>query len=87
MRSPGLPVVSASTTLEGHDPTAVLDNDAFTSWQSGAVAPEQWLQLDFGRPREYGGLVIDASDHIVRTTAIHDPLVPEWRLRIERYAP
>jgi hypothetical protein len=58
-RSPGLPTVSASTTLEGSDPKAVLDNDPFTAWQSGALAAEQWLQLDFGRPREYGGLVID----------------------------
>jgi hypothetical protein len=39
----------------------VLDNDTFSTWQSGALAPEQWLQLDFGRPREYGGLVIDWS--------------------------
>lgn len=60
-RSPGVPTVTASTTLEGHEPEAVFDNDPFTAWQSGALAPEQWLQLDFGRPREYGGLVIDWS--------------------------
>src|SRR5262249_45902165 len=58
-RAPAAPTVAASTSAPGHDPPAVLDDDAFTTWQSGALAPEQWLQLDFGRPREYGGLVID----------------------------
>ena len=43
------------------NPRAVLDDDPFTTWQSGALAAEQWLQLDFGKPREYGGLVIDWS--------------------------
>jgi hypothetical protein len=61
-RTPPIPTVSASTSLAGHEPAAVLDDDPFTSWQSGALAPEQWLQLDFGKPREYGGLVIDWSD-------------------------
>ena len=61
-RAQGAPVVTASTNLPGHEPGNVLDNDAFTTWQSGALAPEQWLQLDFGKPREYGGLVIDWSE-------------------------
>jgi hypothetical protein len=60
-RAAAVPAVSASTSLSGHEPDTVLDNDAFTTWQSGALAPEQWLQLDFGRPREYGGLVLDWS--------------------------
>ncbi len=60
-RRPSAPAVSASTSLVDHDPPAVLDDDPFTTWQSGALAAEQWLQLDFGKPREYGGLVIDWS--------------------------
>jgi hypothetical protein len=66
-RTPSAPAVSASTSAPGHAPTAVLDDDTFTSWQSGELAPEQWLQLDFGKPREYGGLVIDwsAQDYAV----------------------
>jgi hypothetical protein len=60
-RTPSPPTVSASTSLAGHDPRAVLDDDSFTTWQSGALAPEQWLQLDFGKAREYGGLIIDWS--------------------------
>jgi hypothetical protein len=60
-RSAAAPAVSASTNLTGHEPNAVFDTDTFSTWQSGALAPEQWLQLDFGTPREYGGLVIDWS--------------------------
>jgi hypothetical protein len=53
------PVVSASTSLPGHDPKLVLDDSPYTTWQSGALAAEQWLQLDFGTPREFAGVVID----------------------------
>jgi len=55
------PTVSASTSLPEHEPEAVLDDFPHTTWQSGALAAEQWLQLDFGGPREYGGLVVDWS--------------------------
>ena len=53
------PAVRASTTVEGQPPEAVLDPDPATQWRSGSLAEEQWLLLDFLRPREYGGLVID----------------------------
>ena len=58
-RAPPPPSVSASTTLSDHEAPAVLDDNSFSTWHSGELAPEQWLQLDFGTPREYGGLVID----------------------------
>ena len=54
------PVVSASTTAEGYPPEGVLNPIHTTNgWRSGALAEDQWLLLDFLRPREYGGLVID----------------------------
>ena len=53
------PVISASTSTADHLPAAVFDADPATSWRSGALAEDQWLLLDFLRPREYGGLVID----------------------------
>ncbi|MER2602942.1 MAG: discoidin domain-containing protein [Candidatus Competibacter phosphatis] len=53
------PVISASTSTADHPPAAVFDADPATSWRSGALAEDQWLLLDFLRPREYGGLVID----------------------------
>ncbi len=53
------PVVTASTFLPGHEPRLVLDQDPQTSWRSGELAAEQWLQMDFQKLREYGGLIID----------------------------
>lgn len=66
-RTPPTPVVSASTAVGGHGPQLVLDNAPHTAWRSGALADEQWLQLDFGAPRELGGLVIewDPEDYAV----------------------
>jgi hypothetical protein len=51
--------VTASTSIPGHDPPLAADGDPATSWRSGTVADVQWLLLDFARPHEYGGLVID----------------------------
>ena len=59
VRTPAAPKLSASTSAPGAGPQLVLDGNQFTGWKSGALAAEQWLQLDFGRAREYGGLAID----------------------------
>jgi hypothetical protein len=53
------PKVSASTSMAGHDPELVLDQNPYTRWHSGELAPHQWVLLDFLKRREYGGLVID----------------------------
>jgi len=53
------PAVTASTFAPGHVPRMVLDQDPQTSWRSGELAAEQWLQLDFQKRREYGGLIVD----------------------------
>ncbi|WP_395700887.1 discoidin domain-containing protein [Aquabacterium sp.] len=52
------PRLSASSSLQAKPGAALaLDGDADTAWRSDARRP-QWLQLDFGRPREFGGLVL-----------------------------
>ncbi len=56
------PDLKASTSADGSRTEAVLDADPATVWHSGTVAEEQWLQFDFKKPREYGGLVIDWDD-------------------------
>lgn len=56
---PAKPEVSASTSAPEHPPEAALDGDAKTTWKSGAVAEQQWLQIDLIEPRELGGLTID----------------------------
>ncbi len=53
------PVVRASTLLPSHGPDQTLDHDPATFWESGELAEEQWLLVDFLENREYGGLVID----------------------------
>jgi hypothetical protein len=53
------PDLKASTNAEGSRPEAILDADPATVWHSGTVAEEQWLEIDFKKLREYGGLVID----------------------------
>jgi hypothetical protein len=66
-RTPGPIQVSASTAVEGEEPAHVLDEDPYSRWRSGVLGEEQWLLLDFGQLREYGGLVIDwdPDDHAV----------------------
>jgi hypothetical protein len=56
------PDLKASTSADGSQTEAVLDGDRATAWHSGTVAEEQWLQFDFKKLREYGGLVIDWDD-------------------------
>jgi hypothetical protein len=59
---------SASTAEPGYEPEHVLDQDVRTSWRSGRLAADQWLLIDFGKPREYGGLVIDWDPDDYATT-------------------
>jgi len=63
----GVPEAQASTSLPGHEPPLFLDQDGATTWKSAPVPREQWAMVDFGKNREYGGLVIDwdADDYAV----------------------
>jgi hypothetical protein len=63
-----MPKATASTAAENHDPDSVLDAKPETSWRSAALAESQWLQIDFLKPREYGGLIIewDREDYATR---------------------
>ncbi len=59
---PPLPLVRASSAVPGHAADNILDGQKATSWRSRALAEDQWLVLDFGDVREYGGMVIDWED-------------------------
>jgi hypothetical protein len=53
------PVVRASSSQRDADPARALDGDPATAWRSRPGAGrDQWLSVDFGRPREFGGLVL-----------------------------
>jgi hypothetical protein len=54
-----VPEVRASTSLPGHEPGVMLDQDPSTAWMSEPVPRDQWVVVDLFRNREYGGLVID----------------------------
>lgn len=62
------PAVQASTDTPGHEPGRVIDHDPLSEWHSGPLAEDQWLQLDFLKNREYGGLVIDWDANDYATT-------------------
>ena len=64
------PVATAASSSVGADASRVLDGDATSAWRS-AEGGRQWLAVDFGVPREYGGLIVQwepeahASDYAV----------------------
>jgi hypothetical protein len=53
------PLVRASSSAPGHEPERALDGSRETSWRSGPFPGPQWIELDFGAAREYGGLVLE----------------------------
>ena len=54
---PPRPVATASCSDRGSDPSRAIDGDVSTAWTCREGAPA-WLALDFGQPREFGGLTI-----------------------------
>ena len=49
----------ASSFLAAAEPVLAADGKIATAWKSDpASGPEQYLTLDFGEPREFGGLVL-----------------------------
>ena len=62
-----MPDRAASSVEPGADPAFAVDGNVATAWQSDPGAgPAQVLTLDFGQPREFGGLVLHWLDEAVR---------------------
>ncbi|HEX9148127.1 MAG TPA: discoidin domain-containing protein [Thermoanaerobaculia bacterium] len=60
---PPPPVATASSSVSGSGAADAVDADPTTAWHSDPVAGEsQELDLDLGRRREFGGLVLDWDD-------------------------
>ena len=53
-----IPTVRASSALPGHEAQRAVDRRAETSWRSEPSDAPQWFLVDFGEPREYGGLIV-----------------------------
>ncbi|QBB70776.1 coagulation factor 5/8 type domain-containing protein [Pseudolysobacter antarcticus] len=86
-----LPVaqLSASSSRADSKPNAALDGDDTTAWRSGPKSGrQQFLQIDFQQPREFGGLVLhwlkdgyasdydvqfsDDAEHWITQRSVHD---------------
>jgi len=58
------PVVTASSSLRGAEPSLALDGNVATAWKSDpAAGAAQDLVIDFRHPREFGGLVVRWHEH------------------------
>lgn len=80
------PALDATSQAPGATAAAALDGDSTTAWRSGRDG-EQRLTVDFGRTREYGGLVLhwDPADHAtnygVATSADGRAWTPAYTVR------
>jgi F5/8 type C domain len=52
------PAITASSEGRGHSPLHALDDDSVTAWYSAGAGSPEWLEVDFLRAREFGGLTI-----------------------------
>lgn len=79
--SPPAPLASASSTRDRSDPAFAVDGDPRTIWKSAPANAPQWLMLDFGRSREFGGLVVDwdAADYAQEYDVEVSSDATEWR--------
>jgi len=68
----GKPSLSATSSDPEHPLSAAMDGDGKTFWRSGPPGPEgETLTLDFGVPREFGGLALDwEGDEVARTYTV-----------------
>ena len=87
-REPDRPydLVPKVTASAGSTPAAVLDSSGTTGWEVRDPAP-QWLAVDFLKPREYGGLILDwapgreATDYTIETSADGQSWAPAYVVR------
>jgi F5/8 type C domain len=56
---PAEPRVTASSAIRDHPARLAFDRDSTTAWRPVVSDTAAWIALDFGGPREYGGLVLD----------------------------
>ena len=52
------PTVTASSEAPGHAPRFALDGHSSSYWSSAGRESDEWLEIDFGQKREFGGLTI-----------------------------
>ncbi|HSC99557.1 MAG TPA: discoidin domain-containing protein, partial [Casimicrobiaceae bacterium] len=76
------PKVTASSSSPGSEAMYALDGDTRTAWRSDPKARrEQWLTVDFGAPREFGGLALRFApgEHASRYDVQFSDDAKRWR--------
>ena len=78
---PVAPKLTASSSAPDHPPSAAMDGKKETSWESEA-AGEQRLTVDFGAPRNAGGLAVTWEPELGATTFVVEASDDgkEWRV-------
>lgn len=79
------PRLEASSAAAGAGAERACDGRSDSAWRSADASAPQWLALDFGEPRELGGLIVDwepgceASDFALQVS----PDGERWTTRFE----
>ncbi|MBX6364014.1 MAG: discoidin domain-containing protein [Gemmatimonadetes bacterium] len=79
------PAAMASSARPGGEASKALDGDTATEWRSRGMG-EETLVVDFGKAREYGGIVLDwgvdyATDYDVETSTDGRAWTAAYRVR------
>lgn len=61
--------VTASSSLEGHAPSMVVDEEIRTWWVAGSADAGEWVQLDLGSQRTISAVQVNLADHELATIA------------------
>ncbi len=82
------PTLRASSVARDQTPELMLDDNPHTSWHSQNDDASQWIVVDLGANREYGGLVIDwdGRDYAERYRVEVSSDGASWRLASEQAA-
>lgn len=80
---PRVQAVRASSSRPGCEPERVLDPSTSTSWRPAAGDREPWLELDLGRPSEWGGLIVDFAEQTPPCRLLASNDAAEWRCLAE----
>jgi hypothetical protein len=77
------PVLGASSSAPDHPPDLAMDGRLSTSWQSGASGTQD-LTVDFGAPRELGGIAVTWEPDLAASLFTVDVSDDGWEWRTLR---
>jgi hypothetical protein len=83
-----VPVVTASSSGTLMQPEKAIDGDSTTAWASARPNSDEWMEIDFGRNREFGGLTIawERERHPQEYTVEFEDEASRWVHRLELHS-